>query len=132
MRTVKQFLTFSGGAPFQPAVAAGLALPDAVFADYAAELAGKRDLLLEGLAAAGLPTSVPAGTYFVIADATPLGGADALAFCQELPHRAGVVGIPVEVFCDDKEAAAGLVRFAFCKRHEVIEEAAARLARLGG
>ena len=132
VRTVKQFLTFSGGAPFQPAVAAGLALPDAVFTDYASELAGKRELLLEGLAAAGVSTSVPAGTYFVIADTTALGGTDAVAFCQDLPHRVGVVGIPVEVFCDDKEAAAGLVRFAFCKRHDVIEEGARRLARLAG
>ncbi|MDO5710412.1 MAG: pyridoxal phosphate-dependent aminotransferase [Micrococcales bacterium] len=128
-RTVKQFLTFSGSAPFQPAVAAGLALPEAVFTDYATELAGKRDLLIQGLSAAGMATSRPEGTYFVVADATPLGGRDAVAFCQELPHRVGVVGIPVQVFCDDKEASAGLVRFAFCKRHEVIEEAATRLAR---
>lgn len=131
VRTVKQFLTFSGSAPFQPAVAAGLALPPQTFVRYAQELQSKRDLLLEGLAAAGLPTSVPDGTYFVIADASPVGGADAVAFCQDLPRRIGVVGIPVQAFCDDTAAAAGLVRFAFCKRHDVIRQAAERLARLG-
>ncbi len=130
VRTVKQFLTFSGGAPFQPAVAAGLALPEGVFVDYAAELASKRDILIAGLNAAGMPTSTPDGTYFVVADASGVGGADAVAFCQDLPRRAGVVGIPVVAFCDDEEAAAGLVRFAFCKRHEVIEQAAERLAQL--
>lgn len=130
VRTVKQFLTFAGGTPFQPAVAAGLALPAVTFTDYAAGLAAKRDVLLAGLAAAGMPASRPAGTYFVIADARPVGGADAVRFCLDLPGRVGVVGIPVSAFCDDEQAAAGLVRFAFCKRMPVVEEAARRLATL--
>ena len=132
VRTVKQFLTFAGSAPFQPAVAAGLALPDAVFTDYAAGLAAKRDALVAGLQEAGLPVARPDGTYFVIADASGVGGSDAVEFCLELPRRVGVVGVPVSVFCDDKEAAAGLVRFAFCKRMPVVQEAAARLAGLAG
>ena len=73
-RTVKQFLTFAGGAPFQPAVAAGLALPDTVFDDYAAGLAQARDALLAGLAQAGIPATNPDGTYFVIADVRSVGG----------------------------------------------------------
>lgn len=132
VRTVKQFVTFAGAAPFQPAVAAGLALPEAVFTDYAAGLEAKRDVLLEGLAAAGMPASCPDGTYFVIADARPVGGQDAVSFCLQLPRRVGVVGIPVSAFCDDQEAAAGLVRFAFCKRMPVVQEAARRLAGLLG
>ncbi|HRW19529.1 MAG TPA: pyridoxal phosphate-dependent aminotransferase [Dermatophilaceae bacterium] len=129
-RAVKQFLTFVGSGPFQPAVATGLGLPDSAYAALASSLQAKRDLLCSGLEAAGLAVSRPAGTYFVIADAAPLGATDALEFCHELPERAGVVGIPVSVFHDDADAARTLVRFAFCKRDEVLHEAVRRLTAL--
>ena len=130
VRAVKQFLTYVGSGPFQPAVAAGLGLADEVYSGLAASLAGKRDRLVDGLRRAGMAVSVPRGTYFVIADAAPLGATDALAFCQALPARAGVVGVPVSVFHDDVDAARTLVRFAFCKRDEVLDEACRRLAAL--
>jgi N-succinyldiaminopimelate aminotransferase len=130
VRTVKQFLTFVGSGPFQPAVAVALRLDDAVYAGLSSSLEGKRDLLVAGLRSAGLEVSVPDGTYFVIADAAPLGARDALTFCRELPARAGVVGVPVSVFHDDVEAARTLVRFAFCKRDEVLADAVERLGRL--
>jgi len=130
VRAVKQFLTFVGSGPFQPAVATGLGLPDEVYAGLAGSLARKRDILCEGLAAAGLAVSRPAGTYFVIADAAALGATDALEFCHWLPEAAGVVGVPVSVFHDDPDAARTLVRFAFCKRDEVLTEAVRRLAGL--
>ena len=129
-RRVKQFLTYVASGPFQPAVATALALPDAVYDGLATRLQHGRDLLVAGLEAAGLTVSRPAATYFVIADAAPLGAVDALEFCRELPHRCGVVGVPVSVFHDDVDAARTLVRFAFCKRDEVLTEAAARLATL--
>ncbi|MEI5583294.1 MULTISPECIES: aminotransferase class I/II-fold pyridoxal phosphate-dependent enzyme [unclassified Agromyces] len=129
---VKQYLTFVNGAPFQPAIAAGLDLPDRFFADAAASLAARRDVLVAGLDAAGFTTSVPQSGYFVVADAAALGEADAAAFCRELPHRAGVVGVPVTAFVhpDRRDAVRTLVRFAFCKRREVLEDASARLAAL--
>ncbi len=130
VRAVKQFLTFVGSGPFQPAVAVALGLPDTVYASLSTMLQAKRDLLVKGLGSAGLEVSVPSGTYFVIADAAPLGAKDALEFCRELPGRAGVVGIPVSVFHDDRDAARTLVRFAFCKRDEVLHEAVDRLSRL--
>ena len=130
VRAVKQFLTFVGSGPFQPAVAVALGLGDEVYAAFAASLQAKRDLLVAGLRDAGLRVSVPAGTYFVVADAAPLGAVDALAFCRELPKRAGVVGVPVSVFHDDVDAAGTLVRFAFCKRDEVLREAVDRLSHL--
>ena len=74
----------------------------------------------------------PAGTYFVTADIRPLGEDDGHAFCLALPERAGVVAVPTVVFYDDKDAGRSLVRFAFCKRDDVIDEAAARIARLQG
>ena len=128
VRAVKQYLTFVSGAPFQPAVAVGLALPDEVFAAMAATLRAKRDLLCEGLAAAGLDVHVPEGTFFATADAGSLGWEDSTAFCRELPARAGVVAVPVRVLMDDAAAAPTLVRFAFCKRDAVLHEAARRLA----
>ncbi len=129
---VKQFLTYVNGAPFQPAIAAGLSLPDAFFAGIAAALAQKRDVLSAGLRAAGFEVYPSNGTYFVVADAAPLGHSDAVEFCRRLPEVAGVVAVPLAAFCRDDYAAstASLVRFAFCKRVEVLEEAAARLAAL--
>lgn len=128
VRTVKQFLTFVGSGPFQPAVAVALGLDDELYAGLARTLEGKRDLLVSGLRSAGLEVSVPQGTYFVVADAAPLGAVDALQFCRDLPGRLGVVGVPVSVFHDDPDAARTLVRFAFCKRDEVLHEAVRRLS----
>ncbi len=130
VRAVKQFVTFVASGPFQPAVAHGLRLPDEVFAGLAATLQAGRDLLCEGLRAAGFSPLVPAGTYFVVVDGAELGYDDGLALCRDLPRLAGVVGVPVRVFHDDPTAGRSLVRFAFCKRPEVLAEAADRLGRL--
>ena len=129
---VKQYLTYVNGAPFQPAIAVGLGLPDAFFADTASALRAKRDVLAAGLEAAGFAVSLPRAGYFVVADAAPLGYADGTELCRELPDRAGVVGVPVTAFVhpDRRAAYASLVRFAFCKRREVLDEAAERLTRL--
>jgi N-succinyldiaminopimelate aminotransferase len=126
----KQFLTFVSGAPFQPAVAVGLRLPDAFFAGSLDRLRGKRDRLCGGLRDIGFEVFEPAGTYFVTADVRPLGWQDGVEFCRELPHKAGVVAIPHQVFYDDIEAGRPLVRFAFCKRDEVLDEALTRLQSL--
>ncbi|MCA5922240.1 aminotransferase class I/II-fold pyridoxal phosphate-dependent enzyme [Curtobacterium oceanosedimentum] len=131
--TVKQYLTFVNGAPFQPAVAVGLRLPDEVFTGIAAELSAKHELLAAGLRAAGFDVLRPDGGYFVLADAAPLGYDDARALCLELPTTAGVAGVPVSAFVHPDRVAGyrSLVRFAFCKRRSVLEDAAARLATLG-
>ncbi|MCG8654841.1 pyridoxal phosphate-dependent aminotransferase [Yimella sp. NH-Cas1] len=126
VRTVKQFVTFSGGAPFQPAIATGLRLPDTFFAGLRDDMRARRDLLADGLADLGLPVSVPQGGYFVVADAAAWGP-DGLAVCRALPEQAGVAAVPVSAFLDDKTSGATLVRFAFCKRPEVIKEGVARL-----
>ncbi len=130
VQTAKQFLTYVSGAPFQPAIAHALGLEDAYFESFRAELQAKRDRLCAGLAAAGFDVFPPAGTYFVTADIRPLGEEDGRAFCLALPERAGVVAVPTVVFYDDEEVGRPLVRFAFCKRDAVIDEAVARLAGL--
>ncbi len=130
MLAVKQFLTFGASGPLQPAIATGLGLGDDVYARIGSALQAKRDLLVDGLRSAGLQVSDPQGTYFVVADAAPLGASDALRFCEELPARVGVAAIPVSVFHDDKDAAPTLVRFACCKEDEVLREGIRRLATL--
>ncbi|PWJ25849.1 succinyldiaminopimelate aminotransferase [Branchiibius hedensis] len=128
-RTVKQFLTYVGSGPFQPAIALGLDTQDDYVTRFAQDLGRKRDLLSAGLTAAGFEVARSNGTYFVIADAAPLGVTDAMDFCWQLPRTHGVAAIPVSAFCDDKDAARTLVRFAFCKKDEVLAEAVARLTR---
>ncbi|MCU1479938.1 MAG: aminotransferase [Subtercola sp.] len=131
--TVKQFLTYVNGAPFQPAIATGLALPDEFFTDIAATLKNKRDVLSHGLEKAGFEVFDSKAGYFVVADAAPLGYDNAITLCRELPELAGVVAVPISAFCHEELAGeySSLVRFAFCKRVEVLELAAAQLARLG-
>ncbi|WP_329622551.1 pyridoxal phosphate-dependent aminotransferase [Streptomyces sp. NBC_01255] len=130
VRSAKQFLTYVSAGPFQYAIAEALRLPATYFDGLRADLRAKRDLLSEGLAQAGFEVYRPAGTYFVTTDIRPLGADDGFAFCRSLPERAGVVAIPNAVFYDHREAGAPFVRFAFCKKTEVLEEAVSRLKRL--
>ena len=130
VRTVKQHLTYVNGAPFQPAVAAGLALGDDYFVGLRDSLRAKRDLLCDGLAAAGLEVLRPAGTYFATVDIRSIGEEEGLAFCRSLPERCGVVAIPDSVFFQDPARGRSLVRFTFCKRDEVLTEAVVRLEAL--
>ncbi|MFI8069642.1 pyridoxal phosphate-dependent aminotransferase [Streptomyces sp. NPDC086033] len=127
VRSAKQFLTYVSSGPFQYAVAEALALPDSYFAAFREDMRAKRDLLSSGLAEAGFKVFKPAGTYFITTDIRPLGESDGFAFCRALPERCGVVAIPNAVFYDHREQGAPFVRFAFCKRTDVLEEAAARL-----
>ncbi|MGW1603959.1 pyridoxal phosphate-dependent aminotransferase [Streptomyces eurythermus] len=127
VRSAKQFLTYVASGPFQYAVAEALALPDSYYEDFRRGMLARREILAEGLTAAGFEVFRPAGTYFITTDIRPLGEKDGFAFCRALPERAGVVAIPNAVFYDDREAGAPFVRFAFCKREEVLREAARRL-----
>ncbi len=130
VRTAKQFLTYVSGGPFQYAVAEALSLPREYYAELRESLRERRDLLAAGLADLGFGVSATEGTYFITTDIRPLGEQDGLAFCRALPGRCGVVAIPNAVFYDDKQAGAPFVRFTFCKRREVLEQALERLAVL--
>ena len=126
---VKQWLTYASGAPFQPAVAAGLRMDPTVFHDLAADLRARRDLLTDGLRRIGFRVSVPEAGYFTVADAGPLGEPDARALAERLPEEAGVVAIPLSAFYRDGEAgdASSHLRLAFCKSRATIEQALERL-----
>ncbi|MHC0432458.1 pyridoxal phosphate-dependent aminotransferase [Streptomyces sp. O3] len=130
VRTAKQYLTFVSAGPFQYAVAEALRLPDDYFTGLREELRAKRDILAYGLASAGFEVFRPQGTYFITTDISPFGEKDAYAFCRALPERCGVVAIPNSVFYDDPEAGRSQVRFAFCKRDQVLRDAADRLQRM--
>ncbi|RYY44605.1 MAG: putative succinyldiaminopimelate transaminase DapC [Actinomycetales bacterium] len=131
----KQFLTFTSGAPLQPAIAAALRLDDDYFASFTDGMRARRDQLCAGLADVGFDVVVPDGTYFATTDIRPLGFEDGLEFCLALPERVGVVAVPHQVFHDpdtplEDNPGRPLVRWAFCKRPDVIDEAVRRLAAL--
>lgn len=130
VRTTKQFLTYVSGAPLQPAVAVGLRLEDTFFDELRADLQAKRDLLCDGLAAVGFDVYRPRGTYFVTAGIAGLTREDGAAFCRALPERCGVVAVPTSVFHADPADGRDVIRFTFCKRFEVLDEAVARLKAL--
>ena len=130
VRTTKQFLTYVSSGPFQYAAAHALALPGSYYESLAADLKVKRDLLAGGLKEIGFDVYQPDGTYFITTDVAALGERDGVEFCLNLPDKAGVVAIPSAVFYDDKEAGRTQVRFAFCKREEVLREALSRLGVL--
>ncbi len=130
VRTAKQYLTYVSAGPFQDAIAEALRLPDSYFEDFRADLRRKRDLLGDGLRAAGFEVYQPQGPYFITTDITPFGEKDAYAFCRVLPERCGVVAIPNSVFYDDPDAGRSQVRITFCKRDDVLREAIGRLQQL--
>ncbi|ABK69794.1 pyridoxal phosphate-dependent aminotransferase [Mycolicibacterium smegmatis] len=134
VRAAKQYLTYVGGAPFQPAVAHALNHEDGWVADLRDSFQSKRDRLGSALAEIGFEVHDSRGTYFLCADPRPLGYDDSTAFCAELPTRAGVAAIPMSAFCDPDAPHADvwnhLVRFAFCKRDDTLDEAIRRLQAL--
>ena len=136
VRAAKQFLTYVGGAPFQPAVAEALDNEDAWTVALRESFQAKRNRLASALSEIGFGVLDSFGTYFLCADPRPLGYTDGTTFCAELPERAGVAAIPMSAFCDPDSAHIGdwnhLVRFAFCKRDDTMEEAIKRLQVLKG
>ncbi|WP_410587089.1 pyridoxal phosphate-dependent aminotransferase [Amycolatopsis sp. lyj-23] len=130
VKAAKQFITFVSGGPLQPAVAHALDHELPWVDGLRASLQDKRDRLSTGLADAGFAVRPTAGTYFVCVDVRPLGFTDAADLAWELPGRVGVAAVPVKVFTDHPDEWKHLLRFAFCKRNEVIDEAITRLRKL--
>jgi len=134
VRAAKQYLTYVGAAPFQPAVAHALNTEEAWVAALRESLQAKRDKLGSALADLGFEVHDSFGTYFLCADPRPLGFDDSTAFCAQLLERAGVAAIPMSAFCDPgadhADAWNHLVRFAFCKRDDTLDEAIRRLSVL--
>jgi N-succinyldiaminopimelate aminotransferase len=134
VRAAKQYLTYVSGAPFQPAVAHALDTEDAWVTALRESFQARRDRLAAALTDIGFGVHDGFGTYFLCADPRPLGYTDSTTFCAELPERAGVAAIPMSAFCDPDAPHFDdwnhLVRFAFCKRDDTMEEAIKRLGVL--
>ncbi|MFJ2144880.1 aminotransferase class I/II-fold pyridoxal phosphate-dependent enzyme [Glutamicibacter sp. NPDC055491] len=132
VRTVKQFLTYSSGPAFQPAVAKALQLPDAFFERFAADLGQSGEILASGLETAGIPVIRPKGTYFLVADVRGFELNDAAEVARMMPEHLGVAAIPMSAFVhpENRNDYQGLLRFAFCKKPDVISDAVQRLQRL--
>ena len=127
---VKQYLSYSSGAPFQPAIARALDEGDEWVEKARLDLQDRRDQFAEGLRSIGLEPILPRGTYFMTTDVRPLGYEDGMQFCRDLPTRCGVVAIPHQVLYDRVEAGKPYVRWAFCKQERVLDEAIRRLGAL--
>jgi N-succinyldiaminopimelate aminotransferase len=127
LRSAHQFITFCQATPFQHAMAVALAAGDDYFAEYLEAYRRRREVLVDGLEAAGFGVVAPEGTYFALADIRPLGFDDDLAFCRALPREAGVAAIPASPFYVHKELGRPWVRFAFCKEEALLTQAVERL-----
>ncbi|MBD8868230.1 pyridoxal phosphate-dependent aminotransferase [Nocardioides donggukensis] len=127
--SAKQWLSFSSGTPLQAAVAHALTHEASFYEELRVSLQGRRDLLCAGLGELDVDVRVPEGTYFATTDVSRLGWEDGMAFCRALPERAGVVAIPAQAFYDDLAEGRHLVRWAFCKEAEVIEDGLLKLQK---
>ncbi len=130
VRAVRQHLTFVSGGPFQYAIAHGLRMPDSYYEEFRQGLAHQRDILTSGLRDLGFAAVESEGTYFLTTDLGPLPETDSLTAARALPEKAGVVAIPLQVFCDHEGVGEHALRWAYCKRPEVLREALDRLSAL--
>ncbi len=130
VRAVRQHLSYVSGGPFQYAIAHALRMPNSYYEGFRHDLQTKRDIFTRGLRDLGFTTPGSQGTYFLTTDLGPFSESpDGLSLARELPHRAGVVAIPIQVFCDHEEIGTHALRWAFCKKPDVLREALDRLSR---
>ncbi len=130
VRAAHQFLTFAVATPLQHAAVEALTNGEEYVRGLVEEYRGSRDFLAGVLERAGLRVFPTEGTYFIMADHSALGFEDDVAFCRHLTSEVGVAAIPPSAFYSHKELGKHLVRFAFCKKRETLEEAARRLGAL--
>jgi len=129
IRKVHDFVTVGAPAPLQEAVAEGLALGRPYYDSLATEYRKRRDLLVPALEAAGFAPRRPEGAYYVLCDITPFGFDDDTAFARWLVSEVGVAGVPGSSFYSEAGLGKHLIRFTFCKTHDVLDAAAERLMR---
>ena len=130
VKAVRQHLSYVSGGPFQLAIAQGLGMPDQYFSDFRHDLSEKRDQLSAGLAQMGMRVIPTEGTYFVTTDISPLGYTDGFEFARLLANKCQVVAIPHQVFTESGQDFKEYVRWAFCKKPEVLAEAARRIGTI--
>lgn len=129
MMKVHQHLSYTSPAPFQQAVAEGLALGDDYYQAFRADMQMKRDLMARGLADAGFEPMACEGTYFITVDIRAVGHDDDMQFCREITQNAKVAAVPISAFYhpSQDDRPRHFARFCFCKKPDVLNEAARRL-----
>jgi aspartate/methionine/tyrosine aminotransferase len=132
MRAAHQFVTFAVSTPAQHGAIAAINAPASFYEDLRSAYQARRDLLVQGLRAAGFTVRPPQGTYFACAEIRGLGYSDDVAFCRYLIEKIGVAAIPPSAFYDKSDEGQTYVRFAFCKREETLQAAIERLRRMRG
>lgn len=127
VRASKQFLTYVSGAPFQVAIAHALDNCERLIPQVLEPLRVQREQLREALSSVNLEPFPSYGTYFLVTDVSEIASTDTYQFCVNLAHEAGVVAVPTSVFYSEPSTAPKHVRWTYCKRPEVIQQAADRL-----
>lgn len=130
VRSAKQFLTFTTPNPMQYGSAAALRAPQSYYDELKSMYLAKRDRLVRGLAEIGFGVRPPDGAYYVLADHTGFGLGDDVAFVKHLITEVGVAAIPPSAFYHSSDEGTRLVRFAFCKSDEVLDDALERMRKL--
>jgi aminotransferase len=130
VRKVHDFLTVGAAAPLQQAGVVALNMADSYYERLAQEYGARRDLLLGALERAGFHCCRPRGAYYIMCDISAFGYQDDVSFAAHLLEDIGVAAVPGSSFFDVPEGGRQLIRFCFCKRHQTLEEAGHRLARL--
>jgi aminotransferase len=127
IRKIHDFLTVGAPHPLQAAAAVGLAFDADYYNHLALDYRARRDVLVSALADAGFVFCIPEGAYYVLADFSAISHKPDHAFAKWMAQEIGVVPVPGSSFYADKSLGRGLVRFAFCKKQETLEEASYRL-----
>jgi aminotransferase len=130
IRKVHDFMTVGAPAPLQEAGAIALGFPAAYYEQLASNYLKRRDRLMPALELAGFRCFRPRGAYYVMTDISPFRARNDVEFTKYLVKEIGVAAVPGSSFYNNPRDGAQQVRFAFCKRDQTLDEAAARLRKL--
>ncbi len=127
IRKVHDFLTVGAAAPLQAAGAVAVSFPDSYYRHLRDSYRERRDFIIPVLEEVGLRPYMPRGAYYVMCDISDFNSPDDVAFSHRLVKEYGVATVPGSSFYSAPERGAQQARFAFPKKLETLERAAARL-----
>ena len=130
IRKIHDFLTVGAAAPLQEAGSMALRMGKEYYQQLASDYQERRDYFVRVLKEIGFKLWKPAGAYYVMVDISPLTDMDDLTFVDSLIREYGVAAVPGSSFYHRPELGRQLIRFAFCKTLDVLEDAAERLVKL--
>ena len=130
VRKMHDFLTVGAAAPLQAAGAQALSMDPDYYERLAADYKERRDYFIQILDKVGFKVWKPSGAYYIMVDISNVTTLDDVHFIQQLVEEYGVAAVPGSSFYHRPELGSHLIRFAFCKTMEVLQEAGQRLLRL--